>query len=218
MRKLMSMLLILFISLSLSAQTYQTYQHIELGEDLTKAQANLILDMSKLISYDIGFSSTNVIDFSSNPTVSSSFSLPVTLRNDSYLSGSMTIYFYWKVISNQSLSFDIKIDESMKNGDKSIPWRVVVQRGAGSSSILETGGTTSLTNFASYKLPTGKLGDVGARSITIYMGNETIYMGNETITVGSGDNAETFIGIDLDKTDVYIGTYTGNITVTVNVE
>lgn len=209
MRKLMSMLLILFISLSLSAQTYR---HIELGKDLTKAQAYLILDMSKLISYDIGFSSTNVIDFSSNPTVSSSFSLPVTLRNDSYLSGSMTIYFYWKVISNQSLSFDIKIDNSMMNGDnKTIPWRVVVQRGAGSSSTLETDSTTSLTNFASYKLPTGKLGDVGARSITIYMGNETI-------TVGSGDNAETFIGIDLDKTDVYIGTYTGNITVTVNVE
>lgn len=213
MRKLMSMLLILFISLSLSAQTYQ---HIELGEDgnvsfAAKAQADLILDMSKLISYDIGFSSTNVIDFSSNPTVSSSFSLPVTLRNDSYLSGSMTIYFYWKVISNQSLSFDIKIDESMKNGDKSIPWRVVVQRGAGSSSILETYGTTILKNFASYKLPTGKLGDVGARSITIYMGNETI-------TVGRGDNAETFIGIDLAKTDVYIGTYTGNIKVTVNVE
>ena len=214
MRKLMSMILILFISLSLSAQTYQ---HIKLGEDGKvflddkKAQADLILDMSKLISYDIGFSSTNVIDFSSNPTVSSSFSLPVTLRNDSYLSGSMTIYFYWKVISNQSLSFDIKIDNSMMNGEKTIPWRVVVQRGAGSSSTLETGGTTSLENFASYKLPTGKLGDVGARSITIYMGNETI-------TVGSGDNAETFIGIDLAKTDVYIGTYTGNITVTVNVE
>lgn len=216
MRKLMSMILILFISLSLSAETYQHIELGEVGEDgnvspAAKAQADLILDMSKLISYDIGFSSTNVIDFSSNPTVSSSFSLPVTLRNDSYLSGSMTIYFYWKVISNQSLSFDIKIDESMKNGDKSIPWRVVVQRGAGSSSTLETGVTTSLTNFASYKLPTGKLGDVGARSITIYMGNETI-------TVGSGDNAETFIGIDLDKTDVYIGTYTGNITVTVNVE
>ena len=214
MRKLMSMLLILFISLSLSAQTYQ---HIELGEDGKvflddkKAQADLILDMSKLISYDIGFSSTNVIDFSSNPTVSSSFSLPVTLRNDLYLSGSMTIYFYWKVISNQSLSFDIKIDNSMMNGEKTIPWRVVVQRGAGSSSTLETDGTTSLENFASYKLPTGKLGDVGARSITIYMGNETI-------AVGSGDNAETFIGIDLAKTDVYIGTYTGNITVTVNVE
>ena len=214
MRKLMSMILILFISLSLSAQTYQ---HIKLGEDGKvflddkKAQADLILDMSKLISYDIGFSSTNVIDFSSNPTVSSSFSLPVTLRNDSYLSGSMTIYFYWKVISNQSLSFDIKIDNSMMNGEKTIPWRVVVQRGAGSSSTLETGGTTSLENFASYKLPTGKLGDVGARSITIYMGNETI-------TVGSGDNAETFIGIDLAKTDVYIGTYTGNIKVTVNVE
>lgn len=214
MRKLMSMILILFISLSLSAQTYQ---HIELGEDGKvflddkKAQADLILDMSKLISYDIGFSSTNVIDFSSNPTVSSSFSLPVTLRNDSYLSGSRTIYFYWKIISNQSLSFDIKIDNSMMNGEKTIPWRVVVQRGAGSSSTLETGGTTSLTNFASYKLPTGKLGDVGARSITIYMGNETI-------KVGSGDNAETFIGIDLAKTDVYIGTYTGNITVTVNVE
>lgn len=214
MRKLMSMILILFISLSLSAQTYQ---HIELGEDGKvflddkKAQADLILDMSKLISYDIGFSSTNVIDFSSNPTVSSSFSLPVTLRNDSYLSGSRTIYFYWKIISNQSLSFDIKIDNSMMNGEKTIPWRVVVQRGAGSSRTLETGGTTSLTNFASYKLPTGKLGDVGARSITIYMGNETI-------TVGSGDNAETFIGIDLAKTDVYIGTYTGNITVTVNVE
>ena len=214
MRKLMSMILILFISLSLSAQTYQ---HIELGEDGKvflddkKAQADLILDMSKLISYDIGFSSTNVIDFSSNPTVSSSFSLPVTLRNDSYLSGSRTIYFYWKIISNQSLSFDIKIDNSMMNGEKTIPWRVVVQRGAGSSRTLGTGGTTSLTNFASYKLPTGKLGDVGARSITIYMGNETI-------TVGSGDNAETFIGIDLAKTDVYIGTYTGNITVTVNVE
>ena len=214
MRKLMSMILILFISLSLSAQTYQ---HIELGEDGKvflddkKAQADLILDMSKLISYDIGFSSTNVIDFSSNPTVSSSFSLPVTLRNDSYLSGSRTIYFYWKIISNQSLSFDIKIDNSMMNGEKTIPWRVVVQRGAGSSRTLETGGTTSLTNFASYKLPTGKLGDVGARSITIYMGNKTI-------TVGSGDNAETFIGIDLAKTDVYIGTYTGNITVTVNVE
>lgn len=214
MRKLMSMILILFISLSLSAQTYQ---HIELGEDGKvflddkKAQADLILDMSKLISYDIGFSSTNVIDFSSNPTVSSSFSLPVTLRNDSYLSGSRTIYFYWKIISNQSLSFDIKIDNSMMNGEKTIPWRVVVQRGAGSSRTLETDGTTSLTNFASYKLPTGKLGDVGARSITIYMGNETI-------TVGSGDNAETFIGIDLAKTDVYIGTYTGNITVTVNVE
>lgn len=208
MRKLMSMLLILFISLSLSAQTYQ---HIELGEDFTTAQADLILDMSKLISYDIGFSSTNVIDFSSNPTVFSSFSLPVTLRNDSYLSGNMTIYFYWKVISNQSLSFDIEIDKSMINGDETIPWRVVVQRGAGSSSTLETDGTTSLTSFASYKLPTGKLGDVGARSITIYMGNETI-------TVGSGDNAETFIGIDLAKTDVYIGTYTGNITVTVNVE
>lgn len=215
MRKLMSMILILFISLSLSAQTYQ---HIKLGEDGKaflddkKAQADLILDMSKLISYDIGFSSTNVIDFSSNPTVSSSFSLPVTLRNDSYLSGSMTIYFYWKVISNQSLSFDIKIDESMMNGDnKTIPWRVVVQRGAGSSCTLKTGGTPFLKNFASYKLPTGKLGDVGARSITIYMGNETI-------TVGSGDNAETFVGIDLAKTDVYIGTYTGNITVTVNVE
>ena len=214
MRKLMSMILILFISLSLSAQTYQ---HIKLGEDgnvsfAAKAQADLILDMSKLISYDIGFSSTNVIDFSSNPTVSSSFSLPVTLRNDSYLSGSRTIYFYWKVISNQSLSFDIKIDDSMVNGDnKTIPWRVVVQRGAGSSSTLKTGGTTSLTNFASYKLPTGKLGDVGARSITIYMGTAPI-------TVGSDDNAETFIGIDLDKTDVYIGTYTGNITVTVNVE
>lgn len=214
MRKLMSMILILFISLSLSAQTYQ---HIELGEDGKvflddkKAQADLILDMSKLISYDIGFSSTNVIDFSSNPTVSSSFSLPVTLRNDSYLSGSRTIYFYWKIISNQSLSFDIKIDNSMMNGEKTIPWRVVVQRGAGSSSTLKTGGTTSLTNFASYKLPTGKLGDVGARSITIYMGTEPI-------TVGSGDNAETFIGIDLAKTNVYIGTYTGNIKVTVNVE
>lgn len=214
MRKLMSMILILFISLSLSAQTYQ---HIKLGEDGKvflddkKAQADLILDMSKLISYDIGFSSTNVIDFSSNPTVSSSFSLPVTLRNDSYLSGSMTIYFYWKVISNQSLSFDIKIDNSMMNGEKTIPWRVVVQRGAGSSSTLKTGGTTSLENFASYKLPTGKLGDVGARSITIYMGNETI-------KVGSDDNAETFVGIDLAETDVYIGTYTGNITVTVNVE
>lgn len=217
MRKLMSMILILFISLSLSAQTYQHIELGEVGEDgnvspAAKAQADLILDMSKLISYDIGFSSTNVIDFSSNPTVSSSFSLPVTLRNDSYLSGSRTIYFYWKVISNQSLSFDIEIDNSMMNGDnKTIPWRVVVQRGAGSSSTLETGGTTSLENFASYKLPTGKLGDVGARSITIYMGKELI-------TVGSGDNAETFIGIDLAKTDVYIGTYTGNITVTVNVE
>ena len=63
MRKLMSMILILFISLSLSAQTYQ---HIELGEDGKvflddkKAQADLILDMSKLISYDIGFSSISI--------------------------------------------------------------------------------------------------------------------------------------------------------------
>ena len=216
MRKLMSLILVLFISISVFAETYQKIE-IKKGDDGTSssdltvtADAVVSLDMSKLISYDIGFSSTNVINFSSNPNVSNAFNINVSIRDDQYLIGSLTIYFYWKVISNLGLSFSMEMEGPMKNDTHQIPWTVLVQRTSGSYSTLSSDGVKNIEDFASYSLPSGGLGEATARSVTIYIGNQ------QTVDTADG-KSETFYGVNLTDTDVYLGTYTGNLKVTVEV-
>ena len=150
MKKLMSLILVLFISISVFAETYQMIE-IKKGDDGTSssdltvtADAVVSLDMSNLISYDIGFSSTNVINFSSNPNVSNAFNINVSIRDDQYLIGSRTIYFYWKVISNLGLSFSMEMEGPMKNDTHQIPWTVLVQRTSGSYSTLSSDGVKNI--------------------------------------------------------------------------
>lgn len=191
MRRILFIVVSILAVFSLNATdgTYDTFAYItnsELESGATigdyVADLSLVLHMSDIISYDIGFSSNanalspnRVNTVTISPTISSDFTT---------VSGHMeNLYVYWNVISNLKLSFSINLSGDMRNGDSSIPWKIKTLNSDGGEVIIDTASSDfddSLNGFKSigdYALKDGTIRGYDLRNITIDI--ETNIVDNE---------------------------------------
>lgn len=159
----------LFFLSGLNADTYAyiTKSALEGNSDLAeyKAELNVSLKMSDLISYDIGFSSNaNAL----SPNRWSSTNITPSISSDYMtVSGHLeNLYVYWNIVSNLNLKFSIALSGHMKNGESELPWKITTSDESGTEFIIEST-DTQFKQIGSYSLERGKLGGYDLRNITI---------------------------------------------------
>ena len=179
MKRLMSLLIISLWAMCIcfaaegetEASTYEVVylSDIPQGESPLSgfsASAELLLDMSKITSYDIGFSDDSggvnrITSWDIVPSISDDFSM---------ISASETRYFYWDIVSNLDLSFAIGISGPLKNGDKEMAWIVTAQRPSseGGAVVLSSAeNSVGPIEFCRYERKNNELGNSGIRTIQI---------------------------------------------------
>lgn len=155
------------------------------------ASADLLLDMSKITSYDIGFS-----DDSGGVNRITSWDIVPSISEDfSEISASGTRYFYWDIVSNLKLSFAIGISGPLRNENKEMNWIVTAQRPSseGGAVVLSSANNSiGPIEFCRYERKNNELGNSGIRTIQIEL--------SESLS------------------DISIGTYTGALYLVVGVE
>ncbi len=155
------------------------------------ASAELLLDMSKITSYDIGFS-----DDSGGVNRITSWDIVPSISEDfSKISASGTRYFYWDIVSNLKLSFAIGISGPLRNENKEMNWIVTAQRPSseGGAVVLSSANNSiDPIEFCRYERKNNELGNSGIRTIQIEL--------SESLS------------------DISIGTYTGALYLVVGVE
>ena len=198
MKRLISLLIISLCVVCIETDEASTYEIVYLKDIPTdgsltgfSASADLLLDMSKITSYDIGFS-----DDSGGVNRITSWDIVPSISEDfSEISASGTRYFYWDIVSNLYLSFEIGISGPLKNGDKEMDWTVTAQRPSsdGGAVILSSAeNTIGPIQFCRYERKNNELGNSGIRTIQIEL--------SESLS------------------DISIGTYTGALYLVVGVE
>lgn len=179
MKRLMSLLIIslwvMCICFAAEGETDEasTYEIVYLKDIPTdgsltgfSASADLLLDMSKITSYDIGFS-----DDSGGVNRITSWDIVPFISDDfSKISASGTRYFYWDIVSNLKLSFKIGISGPLINGDKEMNWTVTAQRPSseGGAVVLSSAeNSVGPIEFCRYERKNNELGNSGIRAIQI---------------------------------------------------
>lgn len=178
MKRLMSLLIIslwvMCICFAAEGETEaSTYEVVYLKDIPTdgsltgfSASADLLLDMSKITSYDIGFSDDSggvnrITSWDIVPSISEDFSM---------ISASGTRYFYWDIVSNLTLSFKIGISGPLINGNKKMNWTVTAQRPSseGGAVVLSSAENSfDPVEFCRYERKNNELGNSGIRAIQI---------------------------------------------------